>query len=65
MYRQILVHSQDQNLPRILWTFSPDDPIQEYKFTTVTYGNASAPFLATRCLKQLAQDNEQSHPQAA
>jgi hypothetical protein len=32
--------------------------------TTVTYGTSSAPFLATRCLKKLA-DDEQQYPKAA
>jgi hypothetical protein len=64
MYRQILVHPQDQNLQRILWRCSLGEPIQEYQLTTVTYGTASAPFLATRCLKKLADDNESEHPKA-
>jgi hypothetical protein len=42
-----------------------DEPIQEYKLTTVTYGTASAPFLATRCLKKLAEDNLVHHPKAS
>jgi hypothetical protein len=65
MYRQILVHPQDLSLQRILWRPSPDEPIQEFKLTTVTYGTASAPCVATRCLKKLAEDNEQLHPKAA
>jgi thiamine pyrophosphokinase len=31
----------------------------------VTYGTSSAPFLATRCLKKLADDNEQQYSRAA
>jgi hypothetical protein len=65
MYGQILVHPQDQNFQQILWRFSPEEPIQEYQLTTVTYGTASAPFLATRCPKKLADDNEAEHPKAA
>ena len=65
MYRQINIHPQDRNLQRILWRYSTDDPIQEYQLKTVTYGTASAPFLATRCLKKLAEDNLTSHPKAA
>jgi hypothetical protein len=65
MYRQILVHPKDQNLQRILWRFTPEEPIQEYQLATVTYGTASAQFLATRCLKKLADDNKSEHPTAA
>jgi hypothetical protein len=63
MYRQIVVHPQDRILQRILWRYSSEDPIQEYRLTTVTYGTSSAPFLATRCLTKLA-DDEQQYPRA-
>lgn len=65
MYRQISIQSQDRNLQRILWRHSPDEPIREYQLTTVTYGTSSAPFLATRCLKKLADDSQTNHPRAA
>ena len=32
---------------------------------TVTYGTASAPFLATRCLQQLIEDEAINYPEAA
>ena len=65
MYRQVRVHPQDQNLQRILWRYSSEEPIQEYKLTTVTYGTSSAPYLATRCLQKLADDNRCHFPRAA
>ena len=58
MYRQIEVHPDDRDYQRIVWRNSPEDSIQDYRLTTVTYGTASAPFSATRCLKQLALDEE-------
>jgi len=64
MYRQIVVHPQHRDLQRILWRYSSDKRIQEYRLTTVTYGTSSAPFLATRCLKKLADDNEKLYPRA-
>jgi len=64
MYRQSVVHPQDRDLQRILWRYSSEKPIQEYRLTIVTYGTSSAPFLATRCLKKLADDNEQQYPRA-
>jgi hypothetical protein len=64
MYRQVAMNPQDRNLQRILWRYSSDEPIQEYQLTTVTYGMTSFPFLATRCLKKLAEDNLTSHPRA-
>jgi len=65
MYRQINVHPQDQFLQRIVWRYSSEEPIQEYKLPTVTYGNSSTPYLATRCLKKLGDDNKCQYPTAA
>lgn len=58
MYRQILVNAEDCNLQRILYRSQPTEPLQEYKLSTVTYGTKSAPFLATRCLVELANCTE-------
>jgi hypothetical protein len=65
MYRQINVHPADRDLQRILWRYTSEEPIQEYQLNTVTYGTASAPYLATRCLKKLADDNKCHQPRAA
>lgn len=63
MYRQILVE-RDTNYQRILWRASPSEAITEYRFLTVTYGTASAPYLALRVLKQLASDEDAAFPLA-
>ncbi|XP_022167535.1 uncharacterized protein LOC111031762, partial [Myzus persicae] len=60
MYRQVLVHPEDRNVQRIVYREAPDQPMQEFKLCTVTYGTKSASFLATRCLLQLAQDTNDS-----
>ena len=64
MYRQILVHPENQNLIRILWESDTQVPI-EYKMNTLTYGTASAPYLATRCLVELGRQNANDYPVAA
>jgi len=61
MYRQVTVHPQDRYLQMILWRYSIEEHIQEYQLNTVTYGTASAPYLATRCLKKFADDNRCHH----
>lgn len=48
MYRQILVHPEDRNLHRIYYRESPDQPLQDFKLCTVTYGTKAASFLATQ-----------------
>jgi hypothetical protein len=64
MYRQIRVPPKDAELQRILWRFSPNDPIKIYRLDTVSYGTASAPYLATKILQQLVRD-ETGFPIAA
>lgn len=54
MYRQVLVDPTQRHLQHILWRKNCDAPINTYELNTVTYGTASASFLAIRCLKQLA-----------
>ena len=56
MYRQILVDPSQRMLQQILWRDGPSDPIKIFQLNTVTYGTASAPFLSTRCLVQLAKE---------
>nr|XP_049466958.1 uncharacterized protein LOC125908310 [Anopheles coluzzii] len=65
MYRQVWIHPKDQSLQRIIWRSSPNDPIQEYELNTVTYGTASAPFLAVRSLQQIVADHGGEFPAAA
>ncbi len=65
MYRQILVKPEDAHFQRILWRTHPSLPIQEYKLNTVTYGTASAPYLAVKSLQQLAILENDKYPLAA
>ncbi|XP_017797043.1 PREDICTED: uncharacterized protein LOC108578262, partial [Habropoda laboriosa] len=65
MYRQILVHPEHRNFQRILWRPSGNAPIKVYQLNTVTYGTASASFLATRVLKQIGLDHAHAFPAAS
>lgn len=56
MYRQVLVDPSQTSLQRILWRESPTCEALTYELNTITYGTASASYLATRCLKQLASE---------
>lgn len=62
MYRQVLVHEQDKHYQTILWRSDPSEPIETYQLNTITYGTASAPYLATRCLVELADQHEHEFP---
>jgi len=65
MFRQILINKEDQDLQRIVWRETKNEPIQHYRLKTVTYGTASAPFLAMRCLRQLGNENLDEYPVSA
>ncbi|KXJ70776.1 hypothetical protein RP20_CCG022513 [Aedes albopictus] len=65
MYRQIRIDPSQTSLQRIFWRKEPTDPLEVLEMTTVTYGTSSAPFLATRTLKQLAIDETKRYPVAA
>lgn len=54
MYHQIKVDSDNSNFQRILFRMNPDKPVQELELLAVIYGTKSMPFLATQCLKTLA-----------
>ena len=64
MYRQILVSEEDRPLQLILWRDKPENPERTFSLNTVTYGTSSAPFLAMRCSKQLAQEEGKEFPLA-
>ncbi|XP_055714350.1 uncharacterized protein LOC129808593 [Phlebotomus papatasi] len=61
----IEIHKDDQNMQRILYRESPSQPLQTYLLSTVSYGTASAPCLATRSLLQLVLDENRNYPLAA
>ncbi|KAJ8892102.1 hypothetical protein PR048_004682 [Dryococelus australis] len=60
MYHQVAVHDTDTSFQLIVWRPSPEEPIQDYKLLTVTYGESYVPYLAIRNLRQLAIDEQES-----
>lgn len=65
MYLQVLLHKQDADTyHRLLWREEESDPIKEYRMLRVTFGTASAPYLAVRTLHQVADDEGENHPEA-
>ncbi|GFX87326.1 integrase catalytic domain-containing protein [Trichonephila clavipes] len=49
----------------LLWKNNKIAPTKVYELKTVTYGTASAPYLATRVLQQLALDEKRDFPLAS
>ncbi|XP_055908989.1 uncharacterized protein LOC129943507 [Eupeodes corollae] len=65
MFRQILIHEDDRKYQMIVWRNEPNEILKYYILNTVTYGTSSAPFLATRCIVQLAEEEKAQFPKAA
>ncbi|KYN28338.1 hypothetical protein ALC57_02251 [Trachymyrmex cornetzi] len=65
MFRQILVDPRDRKLQLILWRDEATQSLQLYQLNTMTYGTVCAPYLAMRCLKELAEIHKQELPLAA
>ncbi|GFU46967.1 integrase catalytic domain-containing protein [Trichonephila clavipes] len=65
MFRTMNIHPEQTCLQRILWKKGIAEPIKTYELTTITYGTVSAPYLATRTLKQLEMDEANNFPLAA
>lgn len=65
MYRQIGVKREHWDYQRIVWRNSPEELISHFRLKTVTYGTASAPYLAVKTLQRLADDEQQNYPWAS
>lgn len=65
MYRQVKVYDEDVDFQRLVFRFNKTDAIEDYCLNTLTFGTASAPFLAKRSLKQVAIDNKKEFPKGA
>ncbi len=64
MYRQVLVDSRDRVYQEIIWFDDRQTPA-DFLLNTVTFRTSAAPFLAIRCLEQLASEHIRNCPQAA
>lgn len=65
MYRMVRVNDEDTNFQRIVWREDPEKEIKDYKLLTVTFGTASAPYLAVKSLNQVAIDYQAEYPHAS
>ncbi|XP_011691571.1 PREDICTED: uncharacterized protein LOC105452295 [Wasmannia auropunctata] len=63
MYCQVRVHKDDRRYQKILWRVN--ERIETFQFNTLVFGISSSPFLATRVLQKLADDERGMYPRAA
>lgn len=64
MYRQVLISPEYRIYQQILWRDHPNYKLQTLQLNTVTYGVASAPYLATRVLKHICDTDGDQCPNA-
>lgn len=65
MFNQVKLNEEQWDCQRIFWREGPDEEIKEYWITVVTFGLASSPYLAVRCVKQAAREAKKEYPEAA
>ena len=65
MFRQILVHEDHQGYQKIIWRYDKTEPLKIYTLKTITYGMASSPYLAQKCLVALANEYEKMFPRTS
>lgn len=65
MFRQVYVHRRDCDFQRTVWRPNANVPIKHYRLLTVTYGTASASFLATKALNRISEQFGNQFPNAA
>ena len=62
MFRQVEIHDDHKKYQKILWRYSPNEPVGTYVMNRVMYGHAAAPYLAVRAMQQCAMDHQNDFP---
>ena len=65
MYHEVELATQDRDLHRFIWRPTPEQPVQDYRMTRVTFGVSASLYLAVRTLQQTAADHGEGHRIAA
>ena len=64
MYRALELTPEDRDLNRFVWRQSPNQPLQDFRMTRVTFGISASSFVANMSIKQNALDFALEYPQA-
>ena len=65
MYRAVFLDLPDRDLHRFVWRSSPDDVLQDYRMTRLTFGVNTSSFIANMSVKQNARDYALEYPLAS
>lgn len=61
MFTQILITNEHKDFQRMLWRFSPNENVKDYRLKRVTFGISSSPYLANRVIAQLNIDEGKNY----
>ena len=65
MYRAVLLTESDRDLHRFVWRTHPDQTLQDFRMTRVTFGVSASSFAANMSVRQNALDFTVECPLAA
>ncbi|XP_043496405.1 uncharacterized protein LOC122520381 [Polistes fuscatus] len=65
MFRQISVNPEDRDYLRVLWYDEDGSSTKSFRMSTLPFGLDCSPFLAERCLLQLANEKQEDFPLSA
>ena len=65
MYRAVELVNRDRDFHRFVWRSSPEQPLQDYRMTRLTFGVSASSFAANMAVKQNAIDHSHEYPLAA
>uniref|UniRef100_A0A8D9FAZ2 Reverse transcriptase domain-containing protein n=1 Tax=Cacopsylla melanoneura TaxID=428564 RepID=A0A8D9FAZ2_9HEMI len=65
MYLRILLKENQRKYQKVLCRFSPQEELKTYTLNTVTFGLSCSPYLALRCVKELATTESKKYPLAS
>ena len=65
MYRAIELTHSDRDLHRFIWRQTPEDPLQDFRITRVTFGVSASSYAANMSIKQNSLEFASEYPLAA
>ena len=65
MYRAVMLTESDRDFHRFVWRQNPNEPLQDYRMTRVTFGVSASSFAANMSVKQNALNFTLQYPLAA
>jgi len=65
MFCQVHLHNEDIDFHQFVFRASPGGKLKEFHMTRLTFGVSASPYIATQCLRQLAEIYHSSHQLAS